>query len=320
MQDFVEQLSIVFNAVAPFFLIMSFGWLAVRLQLVGDKFIAGTNKLVFTCFFPAALFMSMYQADLANAFEPMLVGYFLVTALLVYLLSWVIGARFLPRPVLASFVQAVYRGNYIILAMAVIPLLMGPASLPVTALMVPFVVVTYNIMAAVVFTVNGLAADISGRKRMKEVLLGICKNPVIIGCVLGVVVNLLGVRLPVIVDRSFTSLAAAGPTVAMLALGGVMSAEKVRRNFRVALVAAAAKNLLVPLVFIVPAVFLGFRDIELAVIAMIGLSPVATLTYVTAVELGGDADAAASCLVLSNGLAIFTIVPGLTMLRMLGLL
>jgi len=94
----------------------------------------------------------------------------------------------------------------------------------------------------------------------------------------------------------------------------------VRRNWKLAVTATLTKNILFPIGFIVPAVLLGFRDVELAIIAIIGLSPTGSMSYATAVEMGGDGDAAASCVVLSNASAVFTIVPGLTILRVLGLL
>jgi len=315
----MTQFVLSFNSVAPFFLIMFFGWLAVRLKLVGDKFLAGINKLAFTYFFPATLFLSIYQADLSYAFDPALVGYFVAISVSGYLLSWAIGARFLNKQQLGVFVQAANRSNYVVLAMAIIVFLLGDYALPKTALMVPFVVTVNNIMTTLIFTVTGMDGGISGFARIRGVLWGIIKLPMVIAVLLGLLANILGLSLPVTIDRSISSVADMAAPAVLLAIGGVLRMEKVRQYFKLAAAAMIVKNLILPVVFIVPAVLLGFRGVELAILSMVALSPTGAMTYAVAVEMGGDSDLAASCLVFSNAMAIFTIVPALTILRVLGL-
>jgi len=318
-EHLIEQLVICFNAVAPFFLVMGLGWLAVRRKLVGDKFIAGLNKLIFTYLFPANLFAHIYRADLAYAFDPALAVFFIVSISVLYLLVWAIGARVLTKPKLGAFVQAVYRSNYVILSIPIILLLFGEYALPKTALMVPFVVATNAILATVIFIVNGENSGLSGLAHMKNVLLGILKTPMIIGVAIGVLANLAGLSLPLVLSRGIGSVADMAAPAALIGIGGVLSLEKVRRHFKFALAAALLKNVLVPLWMIIPAVLLGFRGAVLAIIAMIGLAPTAAVSYATAVEMGGDGDATVSCLVLSNAAALFTIVPGLAVLGAMGL-
>ena len=315
----MTQFVLSFNSVAPFFLIMFFGWLAVRLKLVGDKFLAGINKLAFTYFFPATLFLNIYQADLSYAFDPALVGYFVVISVSFYLLSWVIGARFLSKQQLGVFVQAGNRSNYVVLAMAVVVYLLGDYALPKTALMVPFVVTVNNIMTTLIFTVSGMDGGISGLARIKGVLWGIIKLPMVLAVLVGLLANVIGLALPTTIDRSISSIADMAAPAVLLAIGGVLSMEKVRKHFKLAAVTMTMKNVILPIGFIVPAVLLGFRGVELAILSMIALAPTGAMTYAVAVEMGGDSDLAASCLVFSNAVAIFTIVPALTILRVLGL-
>ena len=319
LPQFVEQLLLTFYAVAPFFVIMGFGWLAVRTKLASDKFIAGLNKLVFTYFFPAALFLDIVRADLSYAFDLGLVLYFTLGTFAAFLLIWLISARFLSGAKLASFVQSGWRGSYIILALAVIPVLLGEAAMPKTALMVPFTVVVYNTLAAVLFILSGLSQDIPIRQQIKDVLRGILINPLMIGIFAGVLVNFSGLSLPLLLDRSIVSLGTMAAPAAMIGIGGVLSMEMLRRSLKLAVWATVVKNTIFPLLFLLPAILLGFRGVELAILAIVGLSPVGPISYATAVEMGGDGDVAASCLVLSNAVAVFTIVPGLAILQALGL-
>ena len=317
MLYFMEQLHICFNAVAPFFLIMFFGWLAVRLKLVGDKFFAGINKLVFVYFFPANIFMNMYRADLSVTFNPALILYFLAGTFLLFLLLWTIGSRFLDRPRLASFVQAGYRSNYVVLATAIIGVLMEEAAVK-AAMMIPFVVSTYATLAAVIFVVSGEGRNAPLWRQVLQVAVQIIKTPIIIGAIVGVLVNLSGLTLPIVLNSSIRTMADVAAPAALIGIGGMLSVEKIRRHLRLAVVATVVKNLLAPVVLITPAILLGFYGSDLIIIAMIGLSPTAIVSYATAVEMGGDGEAAASCLALSNAVAMLTVVLGLTILRTLG--
>ena len=318
MQYFMEQLQLCFNAVAPFFLIMFLGWLAVRLKLVGDKFFTGINKLVFVYFFPAKIFMNMYRADLGAIFNPALLFYFLVGTLLLFLLLWVIGSRFLDRFQLAAFVQVGYRSNYVVLATAIIGALMEDA-LVKAAMMIPFVVSTYATLATVIFVMLGKEREASIWRRVLQVAAQIIKTPIVIGAIVGVLFNLVGFSLPIILNSSIRTMADIAPPAALIGIGGMLSVEKIRRHLRLAVVATMVKNVLAPVFWIVPAILLGFRGADLAIISMIGLAPTALVSYATAVEMGGDGDLTASCMALSNGIAIITIVLGLTTLRTFGL-
>ena len=318
MQHFMEHLHICFGAVAPFFLIMLLGWLAVRLKLVGDKFLVGINKLAFVYFFPAIIFMNMYQADLSAVFNPVLILYFLVGTILLYLLLWIIGSRFLDRPQLAAFVQAGYRSNYVVLATAIIAILLEDA-VAKAALMIPFVVSTYATLAAVIFILSGEKRNATVLGQVLYVVIQIIKTPIIIGALVGLFANLAGFSLPMVLDHSIRAMADVAAPAALLGIGGMLSIEKIRRHLPLAIIATVVKNVIAPIFFIVPAILLGFRGADLAIIAMIGLAPTALVSYATAVEMGGDGDVAASCLALSNGVAIITIVFGLTSLRTFGL-
>jgi predicted permease len=313
----MEQFVVCFNAVAPFFLIMFFGWLAVRLKLVGDKFISGINKLVFVYFFPANIFMNMYIADLSAVFNPMLILYFLAGTMVLFLLLWIIGSRFLDRSKLATFVQAGYRSNYVVLATAIIAVLIEDA-VARAALMIPFVVSTYVVLATIVFIVSGEERKTSIWRQIPKVALQIIKTPIVIGAIVGVILNLAGLSLPIILNHSVRTMSDIAAPAALIGIGGMLSMEKIRRHLSLAIIATVVKNILAPIILIVPAILLGFRGYDLAIIAMIGLAPTALVSYATAVEMGGDGDVAASCLALSNAVSMITIVLGLTTLRAWG--
>jgi len=322
MEHIIEQFIIVFNAVVPAFLLMGLGWLVRRQGLVGDKFFQGLSRLAFMCFFPTLLFLSVYGADMSSALNPSLVLYFIVSFTALFGLLWALAARYVEdKQKVAAFVQAGYRSNYIVLAMAIVVSLMGPEAIAPTALLVPFTSVVQTTLAAIVFTVVGQSTETSGLERVKGVVIGILKMPMILGALLAVAINLVGLSLPVVATRGLSGLADLAIPAGLIGIGGIISLEKVRSHLRFAITTTVVKNIVTPILLIVPAIFLGFRGIELAIIAMLGLSPLGAAAYITALEMGSEraGEYSASVIVLSNAVGIFTIVPALTILRVLGL-
>ena len=320
MASLMEQFIVSFTVVTPFFLVMGLGWAMRRIRLVNEGVIAGINKLVFFCFLPVTLFLNVYRADLGSAFDLRLVGFFIISTLLFFLLLWFVGGRFMDKSKLGAFVQAGYRSNYVILATAIIGLLMGEEARPKTTLMIPFLVLTFSVLAAVVFVVNSKEAQgAKGAKAIGAVLLGILKTPLILGVCAGIVANLINLPIPMFIGLSLSYVSDMATPAALFGIGGVLSLEKVRQNLKLAIIATLVKNVLMPVCLIIPAILLGFRGIDLAVIAMIALTPTALVSYATAVSMDGDGDLTTSCLVLSNATALFTIVPALAVLQALGL-
>jgi len=316
----MEQFIITANVVVPFFLLMGVGWSAVKFRIVDEGCIDGINRLVFFLFLPSNLFGHLYRAELTAAFHLRLVLYCLITILITFFTFWIVSSRFLDKPKLGALVQAGYRSNFVILATPMIVLLMGEAAAPQVVLMVPVFVITYSILAVLLFTVTVERGERSLGQMIPTVLLGVLKNPMIIGILAGLAVNISGLPLPVILEQGTVYMMHATTPVALLGIGGVLSIDKVRRNLKLAVVATLFKNVLMPVIMIVPAVFLGFRGVELAIIAVGSLSPTAVASYAMAKSMGGDGDLAASCLVLTNLMALFTIVLGLTTLGVLNLL
>ena len=319
MASLMEQFAVSFTVVTPFFLVMGLGWAMRRIRLVDANVIAGLNKLVYFCFLPITIFLNIYRANLGYAFDLGLVSFFVTGTVTFFLLLWLIGARFLKRTQIAAFVQAGYRSNYVILATAILALLMGEEALPKTTVMIPFLVITYAGLAAIIFIVSGKKAE--GEKSshtVGAVLLGLVKSPLIIGASLGITANLSGLPIPMFIEFSLGYVTNMATPAALFGIGGVLSLEKVRQNLKLAVITTLVKNVAMPICLIIPAILFGFRGIELAIIAMIALTPTALVSYATAVSMDGDGDLTASCLVLSTATALFTIVPALAVLRAMG--
>ncbi|MCL1787120.1 MAG: AEC family transporter, partial [Defluviitaleaceae bacterium] len=92
------------------------------------------------------------------------------------------------------------------------------------------------------------------------------------------------------------------------------------KKFKYAVVGSVIKVVVMPLIFAVAAVTLGFRDYELAVLVIKAGIPSAVVGYAMAVQMGGDTYVAGSIVVISTMASVVTLTAFIYALRMLGLL
>ena len=138
-------------------------------------------------------------------------------------------------------------------------------------MLVAVIVPLFNALA--VFTLEMYRG---GSVQWKKVAVGIAKNPLIIGSVLGLVFMLAGVELPQFIRSSVDSLAASATPVALIVLGASIHLESVGANARNLAICVAGRLIVVPFGLDHSAAILcGFRGIELGSLLAMLASPTA---------------------------------------------
>ena len=191
----------------------------------------------------------------------------------------------------------------------------GSAGGAVAAAMSVVVIPTENILAVVVLTrYNG------GKVSLKEIILDIFKNPLVLGCLAGLAVLLLRLELPQFLLSTCSQLAAACTPICLLGLGATIRFQEVHQSLHRILIAVAARLVVVPAVLISLAVALGFRGTDLAVITVGFSSSVAATAFPLCQQLGGDSKLIANIVVFTSVLACFAIFLYTFLLKELGLI
>lgn len=284
-----------------------------------SRFIGKLNEYVYKWLIPSVLFMSVYNADIDSDFDPELLAFCAAGTLAVFFGAWFISARMLKRSQVAAFTQACFRSNYNLMAIPLMSGLVGEENLAKALVMSPVFVALYSISSVVILTIYSGDRDKSWLKRIGDILIGIIKNPFITFTLAGLAINLLGITLPVIVLKPAKYICDMATPAALIGLGGALSAGSLTNNLRPALVAASVKTIISPIVMIPAAIFLGFRGINLGVIAVLFSTPVAVNAYSTARALGGDAELTSSAILLSTVMSVISLVITMTSLVSAGL-
>ena len=222
------------EVILPVFLVIGFGYGAVRLRLFPDSGVDGLMKFTQSFAIPCLLFSAIASLDLATVFRPELLTSFYVGALIGFL-AGLFGARLLFG---RSWEDAVAVGfvclfsNSVLLGVPITERAYGPQALAgnfaIAALHAPFCyLIGVTTMEAVRNKGRGMLATLG------RVGLSMARNGLMIGITLGFVVNLGGVTVPGVVDQALDFMVAAAIPAALFGLGGVLARYRPEGDLRI---------------------------------------------------------------------------------------
>ena len=313
----LESFLVAFNAVGPFLVLLGIGFAAVRLKLTDREFMNRLNKLNFRLFFPFLMFNNVYGAKPENmpSAKLMITGAASVI-LLVVLLVIVVPRIVKENPRRGVVIQGIFRSNFIIYGIPLTTYVFGEERSSVCGMMILIMVSIFNVAGVVVLELFREG----GKVRLKPLLLGIAKNPLLQGCVAGLLLYLLQIRLPAFLATPVSSLASLATTLALVVLGANLRFEELKKNSRIISAVLAIRLILLPLVMVPFGYLIGLRGVELFLILMIFGTPVATSSYPMAQNMGGDGQLAGQLVFVSTVASLATIFLFIFSMSRLGLL
>ncbi|MFY0665989.1 MAG: AEC family transporter [Natronospirillum sp.] len=273
------------NALGPVFLVILLGVALRRLAFPTFDFWPQLERLVYFVLFPAMLVSELATADFSGlavsrvllAVVGMLAVMTVVTIVLQPLVSKS-GAQF------TSVFQGGMRFNsFIVLAVA--SELFGSSGLALAAVIMALMIPLLNVLCVSVFAFY--AGD--ERASVLSTVTAIGKNPLILGCVAGIVLNVTGIGLPGWSRLTVEILARSALPLGLLAVGVALNLDALRAGKMPLVYASLLKFVGMPLVAVGFSVWLGLSVQEQSVLLLFAAMPTATSAYILARQLGGDA-------------------------------
>lgn len=322
----MDSLIFSLNATIPVFLVMAAGYCLKYTKLVTPDFVKSLNQFNYTLTLPILLFMDISTADFYSVWDTKYVLYcFFVTLICILVIYGAAGLVFRlmasrshvdNRSLLGEFVQASYRGSAAVLGIAFIENIYGTSV--IGPLMILGTVPLYNVMAVVILSFTAPDNKGLGKAQLKKTLLGILTNPIIISILLGLVFSLLRIRLPYVINRSFSMIAQLATPLALLTLGAGFEGRKALAMIKPTLIASCIKLMVQPAIFLMPAAMLGFRDEQLvALLIMLG-APTTVSCHIMAKNLHHEGILTSSVVVATTFLSSITMTFWLFLLRHMG--
>jgi hypothetical protein len=327
--------SAVLTSILPVCLLVLLGAALCRSRFLPPVFFTQMNRLGFWLLLPALLFSTLAKAPASAGATGLRVGLLLCAcSVAVTLVGWLAArALGLSGGSARSLMQAAMRGNLAYTGLPVLIYTFGEhstaAAVAVIALAptIPF----YNFLAVLILTsdkpvrgeprppasiscgmgvspMNDTLPALSGNEalsgRLLRTLTALLRNPLIIGCGLGLLLLKSGLHLPAGLFSAVEALGRAALPCALLALGAGLTPDRLRTNCRPALVATALKLVAMPALGYAGAKLLGFNGETLLIALLYLASPCAVTSYVMADQMGADKELAGAAIVLSTLLCL----------------
>lgn len=295
----------ILDTVIPIFSVIFLGWLARRHGFIPQAFAGPANRLVFYFAIPAMVFSAIARGSLKTDFNPKLLGCTLAAVGLSFGLAWAGGiVAKIPRRRFGTFVQSTFHGNLGYIGLAVAFYYLGQEGFVSASLLIGFIMILQNLLAVIILQFYSDREP--SRNGAGKILLKVMGNPVIISAVAGIGFSLTGLALPVVVARTLEIVSGMALPLALLLIGAALNFDLMRTQLRPVLPVTAIKLVLLPGIGTALYLLWGLAP-EVYVPGVILLaSPSATVCFVMAVEMGGDADFAVTAISLSTLLSAVT--------------
>ncbi len=330
----LDSLVFAFNSVAPIIFMVAIGYILGRIGFMPKDFSKLANKLVFRLFLPVMLFKNVYNIDSLSSVR---FGYIIYTVCSILLLF----AAAVPSVMLltkkenrrGALIQSFFRSNYALIGIPLATMLFpaGGEGAAAASVMSAVSVPLFNILAVIGLSVFSSESD--GKGKLKKVLVGIVKNPLIIGIFAGLLA--LAVRALFTkfgIDFRISSVSSVWNTVsylsgiatplALLVLGAQFEFSVISSLKREITAGVLIRCVAVPLYGLGAAYLLfknNFTGAEFASLIAVFATPVAVSSVPMAQEMGADQTLAGQLVVFTTIVSAFTVFFASLLLKMAGI-
>ncbi|NDL67392.1 AEC family transporter [Anaerotalea alkaliphila] len=317
----MDLLLFSFNAISPLILIVALGYILQRVGIIDDHFVNKANILCFKVAFPVQLFKNIYEIDFQQDFNPALLGFAITMVFAVVFATLLLAPRFIhSRAQRGAFIQAVFRGNFLLLGLALANNLFGVEGTAPASMLLPVVIPLYNLIAVVLLTYYAAPALEQSsleppRISIRQLGLELVKNPLLDASLLAMALSLAQVPLPPFVRTTATDIGKLATPLALLLLGGQFKFQSLEGKLRLALAATALRIVLLPLLITSLAVLAGFRGPELGALFVLFSSPTAITSFIMAKNMASDAELTGQIVVLTTMGSGITLFIGVLLLK-----
>lgn len=278
----------VFNALIPVIAIILLGMLLRQSRLFTDQSWLGFENLCYFVLFPALLIKTLASARIESA-ELFLFSAMVLFAIfgmsLLLLLFQPLMRRWLKigGPAFSSLFQGATRWHGFI-ALSIVGLLYGDQGVAYMAIIMALIIPPLNVI-----NVSILAHFTEGGSSLRDVLHKLLRNPFIIACVIGALLNLSGIGLPPQIFSLFDILGGGALGLGLLTVGAGLHFSLVLDHRVLVSFGAAIRLLGMPLLMFSGAWLFGIEGIPRTVAVIAAAVPTASTSYILARQMGGDA-------------------------------
>lgn len=296
---------LILNNLFPVFALIGLGALLKHLHLTGEGFLRSSDRLVYFIFFPVMLFWKIGSSPSVGSGAADLIAAAICSVVIVYLVSAVCLKWFDVSDFAAgTYSQSCYRFNTYV-GMAVILNALGEAGVSRFGILIGVIIPIINVLAvSTLIWYSGQA--IGTRERLRITLRALIANPLIIGCLAGLVYSRAAGEFPVFLDNTFRLAAMVTLPLALLSIGGTLTLKNLKTHMGHAFLGSAIKLMVLPAVGCFFLKAFDASPLSFQVGMLFFSLPTSPAIIVLSSQLGSDTELASAAIVLSTILSFFS--------------
>lgn len=256
---------VVFEAILPIFGLIMLGYLLGWRGWLAGEAATGLANITFKLFMPAVLFTGIARAQLSDGMSPMLLLAYFGPVLAIFIFVGLLAHRLLGRASPLGLTAAY--SNNVLVGIPLVTTLLGQASLVyVFAILVFHSLILFSLQSF--YSAFGSGQKVSGTALLKNLA-----NPLIVGLLLGALLNVSGFGLPQPIWRIADWLAQAALPCALLVLGISLSRYRLRPSPTALALTLVKLGLFPLLVWYVSGLLPGLSDEARSVLVLLAACP-----------------------------------------------
>jgi predicted permease len=295
----------IFSTIIPIFAVILFGWMIRHKGFIPAEFVSAGNRLVFYFAIPAMVFRAISKASFHAKFNITVLIITLCSICIVFWISTAAGRLIrIKRQQMGAYIQSSYHGNLGYIGLAVSFYYLGNEGFVKASILAGFVMIFQNILSITALQIYSSVS--SNRMSLTTLISKIMGNPIVASSLCGIIFSVVEIQIPLIIGRSLDILGSLALPLALLIMGASLSFGLMKVGPALIVSSGVLKLILLP--GIAMAIFL-FWDISAgeSIPGLILLaSPTATVAFVMAKEMNGDADLALAAISANTILSAIT--------------
>jgi len=296
----------VLESLFPIFALMAAGNLMRRWNFTTDAFFRVSDRLVYFIFFPAMLFWKIGSAPPDLSADGALYAAVILAVAAVYLLSTtaiIVGKVGTYQA--GSFSQGCYRFNTFIGA-AVMMSTFGEEGVRRFGILIGLLIPLINVLSVSTLIWFG-GKRVSLQAQISQTARALVINPLVLGCVGGMIYGHLVSRFPGFIDNTLRLASYVTLPLALLSIGSMLTLKGLRTHLRLALTASLFKLLVLPAIGFICLRALGVDGPSFQIGMIFFALPTSSVIYILSSQLNSDPELASAAIVLSTLLSFFSL-------------
>ena len=297
---------LVISALLPVFMVIVLGYYLRQTAMLDASAWRGLENLCYYILFPALLVKTLAVADIGSAeiarfSGALLFAIFTMSGLL--LLSYPLLHRYfaVSPAAFTSLVQGATRWHGFI-ALSMVGLLVGDAGVAYMAVVMVVIIPPLNIINVIVLAHYGEAES-----NLLQVLGKLLKNPFILACVLGALLNVSGLGLMPLLYNVADIVGSGALGIGLLTVGAGIHLGGIRDHRGLVFFGALLRLLGMPALMFAGCLLFGVDGLPRTVAMLAAAVPTAASSFVLARQMGGDAPLMANLITLQVMGAVVTL-------------